>query len=185
MDIQKNCQDKEFPAGGSHFYSRATPRIISVDPPFVDDLSVRFYLLYETKSLIDTFNATDTGDIRMATYLYLATAIGLFVVTQTDGNLTVVGHTLKEQPLTSVAVSRGVILAGTTSWPALNRPVSLYHGMVPTRGAAHPRSVNCVIRRAGFCRTLQKQAACAGLPSPAPLRIRSLGCMRPSKWAGF
>jgi photosystem II stability/assembly factor-like uncharacterized protein len=114
MDIQKNCQDKEFPAGGSHFYSRATPRIISVDPPFVDDLSVRFYLLYETKSLIDTFNATDTGDIRMATYLYLATAIGLFVVTQTDGNLTVVGHTLKEQPLTSVAVSRGVILAGTT-----------------------------------------------------------------------
>jgi|GEM_PF-5668630 len=50
----------------------------------------------------------------MATYLYLATAIGLFVATQTEGNWKIVRQVLKEQPLTSVAVSKGVILAGTT-----------------------------------------------------------------------
>ena len=49
----------------------------------------------------------------MATYLYLATAIGLFVATQTNGNWTIVRQALKEQPLTSVVVSEGVILAGT------------------------------------------------------------------------
>ena len=50
----------------------------------------------------------------MATYLYLATAIGLFIVTQTNGDWEIVGHTLKETDLTSIAVSEGVIIAGTT-----------------------------------------------------------------------
>lgn len=50
----------------------------------------------------------------MATYLYLATAIGLFIATQTNGNWNIVRHALKEQPLTSIVVSGGVILAGTT-----------------------------------------------------------------------
>jgi photosystem II stability/assembly factor-like uncharacterized protein len=56
----------------------------------------------------------NTGDIPMATYLYLATAIGLFVATQTNGNWNIVRQALKGQPLTSVVVSEGVILAGTT-----------------------------------------------------------------------
>jgi photosystem II stability/assembly factor-like uncharacterized protein len=50
----------------------------------------------------------------MEVYLYLATAIGLFIVTQTNGNWNVVKHTLTEQSLTSVVVSDGLILAGTT-----------------------------------------------------------------------
>jgi hypothetical protein len=73
-----------------------------------------FTLLYKTKTLIDRFSLQEPGDIHMATYLYLATAIGLFIATQTDGNWTIVRQALKEQPLTSVAVSKGVILAGTT-----------------------------------------------------------------------
>jgi photosystem II stability/assembly factor-like uncharacterized protein len=50
----------------------------------------------------------------MATYLYIATAIGLFIATQTNGNWTIVRHTLTEKALTSIAVSEGEILAGTT-----------------------------------------------------------------------
>ena len=50
----------------------------------------------------------------MTTYLYIATAIGLFIVTQTKGNWEIVRHTLKEKDLTSIAVSEGVIIAGTT-----------------------------------------------------------------------
>ena len=41
----------------------------------------------------------------MGIYLYIATAIGLFIVTQTDGQWNIVKHTLKNQSLTSVAVS--------------------------------------------------------------------------------
>ena len=50
----------------------------------------------------------------MATYLYIATAIGLFIVTQTNGDWETVRHTLKQKALTSIAVSEGVIIAGTT-----------------------------------------------------------------------
>ena len=50
----------------------------------------------------------------MATYLYIATAIGLFIATQTGGNWNLVRHTLKEKPLTSITVSDGIILAGST-----------------------------------------------------------------------
>lgn len=50
----------------------------------------------------------------MAVYLYIATALGLFIATQTNGNWEVVKHTLTQQSLTSIAVSDGLILAGTT-----------------------------------------------------------------------
>ena len=49
----------------------------------------------------------------MGIYLYIATTIGLFIVTLTDGEWNVVKHTLKDHSLTSLAVSEGVILAGT------------------------------------------------------------------------
>ncbi len=49
----------------------------------------------------------------MGIYLYIATAIGLFIAAQTDGQWHIVEHTLKDHSLTSVAVSRGVIVAGT------------------------------------------------------------------------
>lgn len=49
----------------------------------------------------------------MGLYIYIATTIGLFIVTQTDGQWNVVKHTLKDHSLTSVAVAEGVILAGT------------------------------------------------------------------------
>ncbi len=49
----------------------------------------------------------------MGVCLYIATAIGLFIVTQTDGKWNIVNHALKDHALTSVAVSEGVILAGT------------------------------------------------------------------------
>jgi photosystem II stability/assembly factor-like uncharacterized protein len=49
----------------------------------------------------------------MGIYLYIATAIGLFIATQTDGQWHIVKHTLKEQSLTSVAVTGDVILAGS------------------------------------------------------------------------
>ena len=45
----------------------------------------------------------------MAIYLYLATAAGLFIVAQIDGNWNVVHQTLKEHSLTSIAVSESVI----------------------------------------------------------------------------
>ena len=48
----------------------------------------------------------------MSIYLYIATAIGLFIATQTDGQWNVVKHTLKDHSLTSIAVTEGVILAG-------------------------------------------------------------------------
>jgi photosystem II stability/assembly factor-like uncharacterized protein len=49
----------------------------------------------------------------MATSLYIATTIGLFIATQTNGNWTVIGQALNEQPLTSITVSEGVVLAGS------------------------------------------------------------------------
>ena len=49
----------------------------------------------------------------MGIYLYIATAIGLFIATQTDGQWNIVKHTLKDHSLTSIAVTGGVILAGT------------------------------------------------------------------------
>ena len=49
----------------------------------------------------------------MITYLYLATAAGLFIAAQTNGEWCIVGQALTEHSLTSVVVSEGVILAGT------------------------------------------------------------------------
>jgi len=74
----------------------------------------------------------------MATYLYKATAIGLFIATQTNGGWETVRHTLKEKALTSIAVSEGVIIAGTAdgiwrssdnvkSWHESNGRLSIRH----------------------------------------------------------
>lgn len=74
----------------------------------------------------------------MTTYLYIATAIGLFIATQTNGNWNIVRHTLSEKSLTSIAVSKGVILAGTTegiwrssdngiSWHEANKNLAIRH----------------------------------------------------------
>ena len=46
-------------------------------------------------------------------YLYLATSIGLYIVSQANSNWNVVGHTLTDQSLTAVVTSEGVLLAGT------------------------------------------------------------------------
>jgi len=74
----------------------------------------------------------------MATILYIATAIGLFIVTQTNGDWEIVKHTLKGKALTSIAVSGEVIIAGTTngiwrssdngkSWHESNDRLSIRH----------------------------------------------------------
>ena len=49
----------------------------------------------------------------MATYLYIVTTIGLFIVTQINGDWKIVRHTLKEKDLTSIAVSEERIIVGT------------------------------------------------------------------------
>jgi photosystem II stability/assembly factor-like uncharacterized protein len=53
------------------------------------------------------------GGQPMAVYLYLATAAGLFIIAQTNGNWNIVHQTLKEHSLTSIAVSDSTIIAGT------------------------------------------------------------------------
>ena len=74
----------------------------------------------------------------MATYLYIATAIGLFIATQTNGDWEIIRHTLKGKALTSIAVSEGAIIAGTTdgiwrssdngkSWNESNGRLSIRH----------------------------------------------------------
>ncbi len=74
----------------------------------------------------------------MATYLYIATAIGLFIATQTDGNWNLVRHTLTEKSLTGITVSDGIILAGSTegiwhssdngkSWNEANKNLAIRH----------------------------------------------------------
>jgi len=74
----------------------------------------------------------------MATYLYIATAIGLFIATQTDGKWNIIRHTLTEKSLTSIAASAGAILAGTTdgiwrssdngnSWQEANTGLAIRH----------------------------------------------------------
>ena len=50
----------------------------------------------------------------MATYFYLATSIGLFIVSQSGGNWEIIKHTLKGQSLTSIVASEHMILAGTS-----------------------------------------------------------------------
>ena len=74
----------------------------------------------------------------MGVYLYIATAIGLFIVTQSDGQWHIVAHTLKNHSLTSVAASEGAILAGTQdgvrcstdrgqTWKEANRDPAIRH----------------------------------------------------------
>ena len=74
----------------------------------------------------------------MVTYLYIATVLGLFIVTQTNGNWEIVRHTLKDKALTSVAASEGIIIAGTIdgiwrssdtgkSWHESNDGLSIRH----------------------------------------------------------
>jgi photosystem II stability/assembly factor-like uncharacterized protein len=74
----------------------------------------------------------------MAGYLYLATSIGLFIISQANGNWNIVGHTLTDKYLTGVVASKGVILAGTTqgiwrspdngqSWSEVNATLAIRH----------------------------------------------------------
>ncbi len=74
----------------------------------------------------------------MAGYLYLATSIGLFIITPANGNWTIVGHTLTDKSLTGVVASEGVILAGTAegiwrssdngrSWSEANEALAIRH----------------------------------------------------------
>jgi photosystem II stability/assembly factor-like uncharacterized protein len=74
----------------------------------------------------------------MATHLYIATAMGLFIATQTDGNWNLIRHALQDKSLTSVTVSDGIILAGSAegvwrstdggqSWNAANDHLSIRH----------------------------------------------------------
>jgi photosystem II stability/assembly factor-like uncharacterized protein len=50
----------------------------------------------------------------MATSLFIATTLGLFIATQNNGHWTVIGQALNDQPLTTLATSGEVILAGST-----------------------------------------------------------------------
>ena len=74
----------------------------------------------------------------MVTYLYIATAIGLSIVTQANGGWEIIKSTLKEKALTSIAVSEEVIIAGTAdgtfratdngkSWHESNGRISIRH----------------------------------------------------------
>ena len=74
----------------------------------------------------------------MTTYLYIATAIGLYIAAQTDGNWKIVSQSLKEKTLTSIVVSGGTIVAGTPegiwrsmdnakSWKKANQNLSVRH----------------------------------------------------------
>lgn len=71
-------------------------------------------------------------------YLYLATSIGLFIITQANGYWNIVGHTLTDKSLTAVLASGGVILAGTAegiwrssdngrSWSGANEALAIRH----------------------------------------------------------
>ncbi len=48
----------------------------------------------------------------MATSLYIATTIGLFIATQTNGSWSVSRHALNDRPLTSITVAERVVVAG-------------------------------------------------------------------------
>ena len=78
------------------------------------------------------------GGCDMASPLYIATTIGLFVAAQTNGDWSVVGQGLREKALTSIAVSEGVILAGSAdgvwrstdqgrSWIESNETLAIRH----------------------------------------------------------
>lgn len=49
----------------------------------------------------------------MATTLYIATAIGLYIAAQVNGDWEIVRQTLTQKTLTSIVISEGVIVAGT------------------------------------------------------------------------
>jgi hypothetical protein len=51
--------------------------------------------------------------VSLATSLYIATTIGLFIATQTNGDWSVIKQALNDQPLTSIVVSEGVVLVGS------------------------------------------------------------------------
>ena len=68
----------------------------------------------------------------------MATSIGLFIITQANGNWNIVGHTLTDKSLTAVVASGGVILAGTAegiwrssdngrSWSEANEALAIRH----------------------------------------------------------
>lgn len=74
----------------------------------------------------------------MTTYLYIATAIGLYIAAQVNGKWDIVSQTLTKKNLTSIVVSDGVVVAGTpigiwrskdrgTSWKKANKNMSVLH----------------------------------------------------------
>jgi photosystem II stability/assembly factor-like uncharacterized protein len=74
----------------------------------------------------------------MATYLFIATAIGLFIAQQTDGDWNLASHTLKEKYLTSITVSDKIVVVGSTegawhssdngkTWRATNENLAKAH----------------------------------------------------------
>lgn len=87
----------------------------------------------------------------MTIYIYLATAIGLFIAAQTNGEWKIVSHCLKEKALTSIAVSGGIILAGTPdgiwrssdngkSWHESDDRLSIRHVRWISGSAYHPQT---------------------------------------------
>jgi hypothetical protein len=58
----------------------------------------------------------------MATSLFIATTIGLFIATQNHGHWSVTGQALNDQPLTSLAISEEVVLAGSTDGHLRSKP---------------------------------------------------------------
>ena len=88
----------------------------------------------------------------MTAYLYIATAIGLYIAAQTDNNWEIVSQFLTEKTLTSIVVSGSTIVAGTPeglwrsadngkSWEKANQNHSVRH----VRWLAGSRAVSPII----------------------------------------
>ena len=56
-------------------------------------------------------------------HLLIASKAGLFIAAQDSGNLSIVAHTLQNEPLTSVAAAKEVIVAGGSkgAWRSFDR----------------------------------------------------------------
>ncbi|UCF91398.1 MAG: exo-alpha-sialidase, partial [Desulfobacterales bacterium] len=100
----------------------------------------------------------------MTVHLYIATAVGLFIVTQTDGNWDIVRHALQEQSLTSIAVSESVILVGTATgiwrstdhgqtWDKADNNLAIRHVRWMTASSQPPRTILVGTEPAGIFRS--------------------------------
>ncbi|HSO19385.1 MAG TPA: sialidase family protein [Desulfosarcina sp.] len=100
----------------------------------------------------------------MATVLYIATGIGLFIVGQADGKWEPIRHALENRPLTSVAVSRRLLLVGTSdgllrspdggaSWEKVDPGIPAGHVRWLTSDADDPDLVLAGTEPAGILRS--------------------------------